>query len=161
MPTESRIGIQHSALVIEKRVALGILACALTALVYQTTLDHPFVFDDRITVLLNPSLVDLSDLRGILLYNLAHPVVNVSYAIDSAFSGVSSFGFHVTNGILHLVVVALFYGWCMRPPADGLRPGSDLRHTSGEPTSDPGLTPAFQWPAFFAAAALCLLPGFV
>src|SRR5258708_28539129 len=131
IPTGTRIGIQHSGLGIGKRGGLGILACALTALVYQATLDHPFVFGDRITVLLNPSLVDLSDLRGILLYNLAHPVVNVSYAIDSAFSGVSSFGFHVTNGILHLVVVALFYGWCMRALADGRRPGSDRGQSRG------------------------------
>jgi protein O-mannosyl-transferase len=123
------------------RPALGILACALTALVYQTTLDHPFVFDDRITVLLNPSLVDLSDLRGILLYNLGHPVVNVSYAIDSAFSGISSFGFHVTNRVLHLLVVGLFYGWCTRAFGD-----------QGSETHGP------EWPAFFAAGTFALHP---
>jgi hypothetical protein len=144
MPKESEIGIRHSAFALEGRAALGILACALTALVYQTTLDHPFVFDDRSMVLLNPSLVDLSDLRGILLYNLAHPVVNVSYAIDSAFSGISSFGFHLTNRVLHLLVVGLFYGCCTRALADGVRPR--------------GMTPSVEWPAFFAAATFGLHP---
>ena len=73
------------------------LACAAAALVYRSALDNPFVFDDRVTVLLNPSLVDPRDIRAVLAHNLARPVVNASYAFDRWLWGFSSFGFHVTN----------------------------------------------------------------
>jgi hypothetical protein len=132
---------------IEKRAALGILACALTALVDLTALDLPFVFDDRTTILLNPSLVDLRDVRALLLHDPPRAVANLSYAVDRAFWGFSSFGFHVTNFVLHVLVVALFYGWCTRALADGVRPGSDR-----------GQNPGVEWPAFFAAAAFGLHP---
>ncbi len=128
------------------RTALGLLACVLPALVYYWSVDNPFVFDDRVTVLLNPSLVDPFDLRGVLLHNPARPVVNVSYALDRAFWGFSSFGFHLTNVILHIIVVALFYGWCTRALSDA----RGDRATRG---------PApVEWPAFFAAATFGLHP---
>jgi hypothetical protein len=41
-----------------------------------------FVLDDRTTILLNPSLVALSDWRGILTYDRWHPLVNASFAFD-------------------------------------------------------------------------------
>ena len=122
----------------------------------EWSLDNPFVFDDRETVLLNPSLITAWDWRAALLHNLARPVVNLSYAIDRAAWGFSSFGFHVTNVILHIVAVGLFYGWCTRALADGVRPGSDRGQTRVGPGSDPGLTP--EWPAFFAAAVFALHP---
>jgi hypothetical protein len=49
------------------RTALAIVACAVPALLYKASLDNPFVFDDKITVLLNASLVDPSDVRPGLL----------------------------------------------------------------------------------------------
>jgi protein O-mannosyl-transferase len=161
---------RHSAFGINERAALGILACAVTALVYQGSLDLPFVFDDRTTVLLNPSLVDRWDFRALLLYDLPRTVANVSYGVDRAFWGFSAFGFHVTNFVLHVIVVGLFYGWCTRALADGvrLRPkgaGRDevrLRPYGASarqhPGSDQGLTPGVEWPAFFAAATFGLHP---
>jgi hypothetical protein len=134
---------------ISERAALGILACALTALAYQSALDLPFVFDDRTTVLLNPELVRAWDLPA--------DVATLSYAIDRALWGFSSFGFHLTNVVLHVAVVALFYGICTRALADaaggqtGVRPGPDPRLT-------PNQAPGLEWMAFFAAAAFGLHP---
>ena len=51
------------------------------------------------------------NLRAALFYNVARSVVNLSYAIDRAFWGFSSLGFHITNGVLHVLVVGLFYAW--------------------------------------------------
>jgi hypothetical protein len=104
------------------RFVLGAAACAVTASVYFPAIDYPFVLDDRTTVLLNPSLVALSDWRGILTYDRWHPLVNVSFAIDQAFSGISPIGFRVTNGVLHLAVVAFVFALASRRP--GVRPGS-------------------------------------
>jgi len=122
------------------RAVLGLAACALTALVYIPFVDSPFVLDDRTTVLLNPSLVDLSDWRGILSYDRWHPLVAVSFAVDRALSGVSPLGFHVTNGIVHLIAVALLFALASR--------------------SHPGETSstARTWAAFVAAAAFGLNP---
>src|SRR4029078_12932872 len=39
------------------RAALGLAAGALTALVYRASLDNPLIFDDRTSILRNPSLV--------------------------------------------------------------------------------------------------------
>jgi hypothetical protein len=84
-------------------------------------------------VLLNPSLAGPSGLPGVLLYDRWHPLVNLSFAIDYAFSGISPFGFHITSGVLHVVVVALLYGLCTRLLDD-------------------------DWAAFFAAAAFGINP---
>lgn len=138
------------------RSLLGVVACALPPLVYYWGLDNPFVFDDRDTVLLNPSLVDPRDFLAALLHNSARPAVNFSYAIDRALWGISSFGFHVTNLLLHLVVVGLFYGWCTRALADGFRTGAD-ENTSGA-RSDADEAPKIEWPAFLAAAVFALHP---
>ena len=147
MPKKPGSGLRHSSFDISERAALGILACALTALVYQRALDLPFVFDDLITVLLNPSLVDLRDIRAILLHDPPRAVANLSYAVDRVSWGFSSFGYHLTNFILHITVVGLVYGWYTRALADGARAGSA-----------PGLTPGVEWPAFFAATAFAVHP---
>jgi sulfite exporter TauE/SafE len=136
---------------IKERAALGILACALVALVDQTALELPFVFDDRTRVLLNPALVDRWDGRALLLHDAPRTMVNLSYGVDRAFWGFSSFGYHVTNFVLHVIVVALLYGWCARALADGTpgrRPGGAAARQA----------PGVEWPAFFAAATFALHP---
>ena len=125
------------------RIALGVIAGALPALAYRATLDNPLIFDDRTAILLNPSLASPWDLGAVLLHDRAHPLVNLSYAIDLAISGPSSFGYHVTNGILHLLVIGLLYGWCTRVLGSdrgqtGVRPGSDPGQTGVRPGSDRG-----------------------
>jgi tetratricopeptide (TPR) repeat protein len=125
------------------RTILGVAAVALALAAYLNALDNPFVYDDNDTVLFNRSLVDLSNLRFILLYSLFRPVVNLSYALDRAIWGYGSFGFHVTNVALHAVAVGLFFGWCTRAFADAHRAGDTVE-------SD--------WPAFFAAATFAVHP---
>jgi protein O-mannosyl-transferase len=121
-----------------------LLACALAALIYQNGLDNPFVFDDRDAILLNPSLINPWDWRAALLGNPSHPVLALSFALDRALWGFSSFGFHITNVVLHIICVGLFYGWCTRV-------------LGGEEVS-PGSDPASDWAAFFAAAVFALHP---
>jgi hypothetical protein len=128
------------------------------------------VFDDRETVLFNPSLITAWDWRAALLHNLARPIVNISFAIDRITWGFSSFGFHGSNVGLHIIAVGLFYGWCTRALGDvvgprsergqtrGARPGSDRGQTRTGAASDSGLTPGVEWPAFFAAAVFALHP---
>ena len=118
-------------------------------------MDNPFVFDDRYTILLNPSLIDPWNVRDILFHNVARPVVNASYAFDRCLWGFSSFGFHLTNFILHVVAIGLFYGWCTRALSDGARQGSDLAPASIRLRMPVGR----EWAAFFAAAVFGLHPA--
>jgi hypothetical protein len=135
------------------RAILGVSACALTALVYIPFVDNPFVLDDRTTVLLNPSLVDPVGARGILLYDPWHPLVTATFAIDRALSGVSPLGFHITNGILHLIVVALIFVLTTRGQPR-VRLGSDQGQTTCDGTSYIGQA----WTGFVAAAAFGVNP---
>ena len=115
-------------------------------------------------MLLNPALVDVWDLRAAVLHDLTRAPVTVSYAIDRALWGFSSLGFHITNFVLHVIVVGLLYGVCTRALADvashrgqtGVRRGSDRGQGGVRAGSDPGLTP--EWPAFFAASVFALHP---
>ena len=144
------------------RVILGVVAVALALGVYWNGLDNPFVYDDHDTVLFNPSLVDLSNVRFIFLYSLFRPAVNVSYAIDRAFWGFTPFGFHITNMALHAAVVALFFGVCTRALADGSASAA-ARLLRDKPAAtrlgqDGSLASRVEWPAFFAAALYAVHP---
>ena len=104
---------------------------------------------------MNPSLIAPWDWRAAFLHNLARPVVSLSYAIDRGLWGFSSFGYHITNVILHIMVVGLLYGWCTR--VLGFNSGSVPSPPKGvRAGSDPGLTP--DWTAFFVAAVFALHP---
>ncbi len=100
------------------RWLLPAAAAALACAAYLNTLDHPFVYDDHDTVTGNASLVDLSNLRFILVYSPFRPIVNLSYAFDRGLWGYRPFGFHLTNVVLHAVVVLLLYAWTRRILAD-------------------------------------------
>ncbi len=91
----------------------GALACGAAAvvavLVYLTALHNPFVYDDYHTVVANPSIEHLGNLRGIVLHDVTRPLVNLSYAIDRRVWGPAPFGFHLTNLLLHAVDVMLLF----------------------------------------------------
>ena len=96
------------------------------------------------------------DWLAALVYNPARPVMNLSFALDRALSGFSSFGFHVTNVVLHIAAVGLFYGWCTRILPGGSRlEGAPMRPKGVRPGSDPF---SADWAAFFAAAVLASHP---
>jgi protein O-mannosyl-transferase len=101
------------------------------------------VYADTDAILLNRSLVDPSNVRFILLESPFRPLVNLSYAIDRAMWGYTSFGFHVTNVALHAIAVGLFFGWCTRAFADAYRTVATVRP---------------EWPAFFAASIFAVHP---
>src|SRR5439155_17873048 len=87
-----------------KRSAIACGAAALLGgLLYLNALHNPFVYDDYHIVVENPSIRHLGNLRGILLYRVTRPIVNLSYAIDRALWGTQPFGFHVTNVLLHML----------------------------------------------------------
>ena len=87
------------------------IACAalLGGVVYLNALHNPFVYDDHHTVVQNPSIASVTDVRAVVLGAVTRPIVNFSYALDRAVWGAGPFGFHVTNVLLHMLNVVLLF----------------------------------------------------
>lgn len=92
---------------------------AVTAFaVYANSLSNEFVFDDESVVVGDESLTKLSNIpkyftgeQGFhkVIGRYYRPVVSASYNIDYALWGLKPFGFHLTNVLIHLINVLLFY----------------------------------------------------
>ena len=101
----------------------ALLGCAA----YLNALDNPFVYDDHDTVVANASLVDLSNVKFVLVYSPFRPLINVSYAVDRWLWGASPFGYHLTNILLHGIAIVLVFALIRRLLADsGRRDAADL-----------------------------------
>lgn len=101
-----------------QRLIGGVLALTLAGIAYANVFNNPFVYDDFDTVVANPSLVDLSNIRFVLGHSPFRPIVNISYALDRAIWGFWAPGFHTTNVVLHMIVVALLYAFMLRALSD-------------------------------------------
>jgi protein O-mannosyl-transferase len=82
---------------------------------YVNSLKHPFIFDDFGSVVRNPSITKLSDLKSVLLppheTSVARrPVVNLSFAINYAIGGQRVFGYRVVNLAVHLACGLVLFG---------------------------------------------------
>ena len=56
-----------------KTRALIVAACAGLALLWSTGLNAPFVYDDKVEVVGNPTIRIFSEYSAILLYNVSRP----------------------------------------------------------------------------------------
>jgi pentatricopeptide repeat protein len=84
-------------------------AALLAVLVYLNALDNPFVYDDFRLIVENASILSLRDIQFVILRDVTRPVVNLSYAIDTAFWGPRPFGYHLTSVLLHALNVVLVF----------------------------------------------------
>jgi protein O-mannosyl-transferase len=103
---------------------LALLPAALVVLAYLNALGNPFVYDDRPTVVDNPSLRDLSNWRYILAYTPFRPLVNISYALDRLVWGVRPLGYHLTSLLLHALNATLLLRLGARAAEDSNRRGA-------------------------------------
>ena len=99
------------------RILLPILVSLVSFLAYLNTLHHQFVFDDFRVITNNPYIKDWQyfptlfnhdyfKISGELSYR---PLVTASYFTDYAIWGLNSFGFHLTNLILHTLNTFIVY----------------------------------------------------
>jgi Flp pilus assembly protein TadD len=97
------------------RRPVALLLIALAAItVYATSLQGPFVFDDRGTIVDNRTI---EDMRSLNVLSAPHetptagrPAVNVSFALNYAVGGRSVTGYHVGNIALHLLCGLVIFG---------------------------------------------------
>lgn len=133
------------------------LAAALAGLVYLNALNNPFVYDDHDTVVANPSLTNVRNVRFVLVHGAFRPLVNVSYAADRLVWGYRPFGFHLTNVLLHMVVTVLLFAFLRAAMFDAARKLAELAPvTRSRPpsTSQAELYAAFTGAALFAVHPL-------
>ncbi len=99
------------------RVFIGAVAvCLAILLTYANTLSNPFIFDDQQSILRNPTIRDLRNLRAVLsppgrgaaVQN--RPVVNLTLAINFALHGERVAGYHLFNLAVHIVSALTLMG---------------------------------------------------
>jgi protein O-mannosyl-transferase len=101
-------------------LAFTVLA-VVVGVVYGRAARAPFVHDDNISVLGNPSIVRLWPLFGSADHpgpfnpprdavTSGRPLVNLSLALNYYFEGYDTLGYHVVNAILHVLSATLLYG---------------------------------------------------
>jgi tetratricopeptide (TPR) repeat protein len=78
----------------------------LVSLAYLNGLNAPFVYDDKIEVVGNATIRDLSQLQAVLEYNVSRVWLIVSYAWNYRSFGLDPFGYHVTSLVIHGLAVA-------------------------------------------------------
>jgi tetratricopeptide (TPR) repeat protein len=92
---------------------------AATVLAYAGSLSGPFVFDDVLSIAQNPTLrhfsAALSPPAGGLTVS-GRPVLNLSFAINSAISGSQVWSYHAANLLIHLLAALTLFGIVRRTP---------------------------------------------
>ncbi len=108
---------ENSIAKISKKTAYIILA-VVTFAVYANSLSNEFVFDDESVVQGDPTITTLSNIPKFFTGELGfhkvigayyRPVVSSTYAIDYSIWQYNPLGFHLTNVLMHIINVLLFY----------------------------------------------------
>jgi Flp pilus assembly protein TadD len=102
------------------------LVSALVAfVVYAPSLLGGFVYDDQTVIVTNPYIRHLSAWRTVLLYEPSRPLLNLTWAVNYAISGLTAWPYHLVNVLLHAgnaALVASLFLWMARrlewPDAD-------------------------------------------
>jgi tetratricopeptide (TPR) repeat protein len=94
---------------------------ALTGVAYSNSFSGPFVFDDLPTILGNPTLRQLWPLGPVLsppsdlgLTVTGRPVVNLSLALNYAWSGQAVWSYHALNLLIHTLAGLVLFGLARR-----------------------------------------------
>lgn len=101
---------------IKNKKLIYLIVAIVSFVVYYNALNNDFVFDDESVVQNNQSIQKLSNIPKFftaeegfhkVIGRYYRPVVSSLYAIDFAVWGMSPFGFHLTNIIIHVIATLL------------------------------------------------------
>jgi len=111
----------------QSRVLLaGAVITAAAVAAYANSLSGQFAFDDVPTIVNNPTIRHLGDLRTVLSpppggYTVSgRPILNLSLAIDYALGGTDVRLYHATNLLIHILAGLTLFG-IMRRTLDRIR----------------------------------------
>ena len=100
--------------------ALGGVVLIIAGLAaYSNSFSVPFVLDDTVSILENPSIRQLSPLGAVLAPPEeagvgGRPLVNLSFALNYAMGGTTVTGYHVVNLVIHLAAALTLFGLVRR-----------------------------------------------
>jgi tetratricopeptide (TPR) repeat protein len=93
---------------------LALAACILVpALVYLTALHTPFIFDDYLSIVDNPDVKQLSNLKTRLIYqdtdylyknHPTRPLTFLTFTLNYHFGRMNTFGYHLVDLAIHILV---------------------------------------------------------
>ena len=101
----------------------SVLLCGLIGLVvfmaYANSLRVPFLFDDQLSIIENPTIRQLSldafsPPGGSGATVEGRPILNVSLALNYALSGTDVWSYHLTNLTIHVLAALTFFGLVRR-----------------------------------------------
>lgn len=97
-------------------VMIGLLVLTLISS-YSGSLPAPFVYDDTLAILKNPSIRALWPLTDVLMPQTeggltvsGRPILNLSFALSYAMSGDDVWAYHVFNVLVHAMSAVLLFG---------------------------------------------------
>jgi len=102
------------------RPAILLIALLVTVLIaYSNAMFGPFLYDDRFSIVANPTIRSIWPLSESLwgpkdAPSAGRPLVNLSFAFDYAIGKLDVFSYHRTNLILHCVNATIFLVWLYR-----------------------------------------------
>ena len=108
-------------------VLIAVIACAAT-LIYSNTFRIPFQFDDQISILGNPAIKDVGNLKAIFLFSPTRFFTYGTFALNYYFTELNVFGYHIINLIIH-ICASLLVMWFVTltfatPAAKDTRPAA-------------------------------------
>jgi len=79
----------------------------IAIVIYSNTFQVPFQFDDQISILGNPAVKDLGNLKAIFQFSPTRFFTYVTFALNYYFNELNVFGYHLVNLIIHICVSLL------------------------------------------------------
>jgi len=88
--------------------SLGIIII-LGIIIYSNTLNSSFHFDDSTSIVNNPSIQKLSDVKAWWNFSPSRPVSMFSFALNYHFGQLNVRGYHIVNLLIHLINACLVW----------------------------------------------------
>lgn len=88
--------------------------CAAIVVLYWSSLHSPFVYDDKIEVIGNRTIRNISDWKAIASYNPSRFLLQFTYAANLHYSNFDPFGYHILNLIIHCLSTGAALWMCLR-----------------------------------------------
>ena len=88
-----------------RRLVWVLLTICLIA-IYLPSINAPFVYDDKIEVIGNPTIRFLEEWKAILLYNPSRLLLQISYALNFHFGTFDPRSYHISNLAIQILTAA-------------------------------------------------------
>ena len=87
--------------------------CAVIVLLYWSSLESPFVYDDKIEVTGNRTIRDITNWKAIAGYNPSRFLLQFSYAANLHYSFFDPVQYHITNLVIHCLSTGAALWMCL------------------------------------------------